>query len=88
MLASEASIERFQHYLAPLQRLGSQRRAWIGAALLFIGVFLPAKAASIRYLTVTVSASFRDFSKLESLLLIVLALTSGWLASLIRTEIS
>jgi hypothetical protein len=77
---SGRSLERFQRYLAPLQRLGNQRTAWIGATLLFIGVFLPAKAATIPFLNVTISASFWDFSKFESLLLIVLALGSGWLA--------
>lgn len=79
-LPSERSLERFQRYLSPLQRLGAQRSAWIGAALLFIGVFLPAKAATIPFLNVTISASFWDFSKFESLILILLALASGWLA--------
>jgi hypothetical protein len=79
-LPSDRSLERIQKYLAPLQRLGNQRSAWIGAALLLIGVFLPAKAATIPFLNVTVSVSFWDFSKFESLLLILLAFASGWLA--------
>jgi hypothetical protein len=79
---SDPQLERLRRYLAPLQRLGNQRTAWIGAALLFIGIFLPAKAATIPFLNVTVSASFWDFSKVESFLLILLALVSGWLASI------
>lgn len=78
--SSDRSLQRFQRYLAPLQGLGQQRVAWIGAALLFIGVFLPTKAAAIPFLNVTVSVSFWDFSKFESLVLILLALASGWLA--------
>jgi len=77
---SDGSLERLRRYLAPLQRLGNQKVAWIGAALLFIGVFLPTKAATIPFINVTVSVSFWDFSKFESLLLIALALVSGWLA--------
>lgn len=77
---SDGLLERLRHYLAPLQRLGNQKVAWIGAALLFIGVFLPTKAATIPFINVTVSVSFWDFSKFESLLLIALALVSGWLA--------
>lgn len=73
-------MERIQNYLAPLQRLGSQRSAWIGGALLFIGVFLPTKAATIPIVNYTVTASFWDFSKFESLILILCALASAWLA--------
>lgn len=77
---TEHSLERVQRYLAPLRRLGNKRVAWIGAALLFTGVFLPAKAATVPFLNITFTASFWDFSKFESVLLIALALASVGLA--------
>jgi len=79
---SESALERIQKYLAPLQRLGNQRVAWLGSLLLLIGVFLPAKAASIPFANLTVSASIWDFAKFEGFLLIVLALASAGLAYL------
>lgn len=75
-------LERIQTYLAPLEGLGNQKVAWIGSILLFIGIFLPAKAASIPFANITVSASLWDVAKLESFLLILLALASAGLAYL------
>jgi hypothetical protein len=79
-LPSSLSLERIQGYLAPLESLGKQKVAWLGSILLFIGIFLPTKAASVPFLNITVSASFWDFAKFESFLLMLLALASAGLA--------
>lgn len=79
-LPSAFRLERVQQYLAPLERFGNQKVAWIGSILLFVGIFLPTKAASIPFANITVSASFWDFSKFESFLLVLFALASSGLA--------
>lgn len=66
--------------LRPLEGLGSQKVAWIGSILLVVGTFLPAKAASIPFRNVTISASLGYFARFEAFLLILLALASAGLA--------
>jgi peptidoglycan/LPS O-acetylase OafA/YrhL len=73
-----AALQTIQGYLAPLDALGRQTVAWIGSALLLVGIFLPAKSVSV--LGFSTSVSYWDYSKLDSFVLFLLAAASAGLA--------
>jgi hypothetical protein len=79
---NSAAAARAQGYLTPLEQFGRQPIAWVGSALVFIGVFLPVKTYSVSAgaFSVNVSWNLWDLNALWGIVVLVAALASAFVA--------
>ena len=81
-IENSAAAARAQSYLTPLEQFGRQPIAWVGSALVFIGVFLPVKTYTVSssIISFSVSWSLWDLNALWSLIVLLAAVASAFIA--------
>jgi hypothetical protein len=81
-IENSSAAARAQGYLSPLEQFGRQPIAWVGSALVFVGVFLPVKTYSVSagLFSVSVSWSLWDLNALWSIVVLLAALASAFVA--------
>lgn len=81
-IENSAAAARAQGYLTPLEQFGRQPIAWLGSALVFIGVFLPVKTYSVSAGLFSVSVSWNqwDLNSLWALVMLAAAVVSAFVA--------
>ena len=76
----EQRLGPIQNRLTPLEGIGKQALAWLGCALIIIGVFVPIKTYSISF--IQLSYSYWDLNHFLTALFLILAIAAAALVYL------